>query len=68
MDYSYSLEEILFTNSPKEKIEKFKCFYDKFRNNDFIFNNFYVPYEFDKPSYHSFSRLIIKTLSSTISI
>ena len=61
MDYSYSLEEILFTNSPKEKIEKFKCFYDKFRNNDFEFNNFYVPYEFDKPSYHSFLEIIKPT-------
>ena len=43
---------------PAEKIDKFKCFYEKFQNNDFEFNNFYIPYEFDKPSYQSFLEII----------
>ena len=39
MDYFKTLEEILLTSEPKDKIEKFRKFYNNFLNNNFIFND-----------------------------
>ena len=61
MDYFYELETILLTDKPKDKIEKFKKFYEKFLNNDFYFDEKYTPYIFDKPSYASFLDIVKPT-------
>lgn len=61
MDYFIRLEEILLTSKPKSKIEKFNLFYENFLNNDFIFNDSYVPYTLNKPSYSSFLEIVKPT-------
>jgi len=54
MDYFFTLEDILLTSDPKYKIGKFNKFYEKFLDNDFEFNDDYVPYTLEEPSYVSF--------------
>ena len=58
MDYFLLLEDILLTSKPKDKIEKFRLFYNNFLNGDFIMNKSYIPYTLDKPSYHTFLEII----------
>lgn len=54
MYYYEVLEEILLTNEPKIKIEKFKNFYEAFLNNQTIFNDNHQALNLEKPSYISF--------------
>ncbi|MDD2887859.1 MAG: ferritin-like domain-containing protein [Aliarcobacter sp.] len=61
MDYFFVLEDILNTSKPKDKIEKFKSFYDKFLNDNYFMDEFYKPYTFDKPSYHTFLEIVKPT-------
>jgi uncharacterized ferritin-like protein (DUF455 family) len=61
MDYFITLEEILLTSEPKDKVEKFRKFYKNFLNNDFTFNDSYEPYILDKPSYFSFLKIVSPT-------
>ena len=61
MDYFFQLEEVLLTNYPKDKIEKFNIFYEKFLKNDFTFNDSYVPFELKEPSYASFLEIVKPT-------
>ena len=61
MDYFSVLEDILHTSVPKDKIEKFRLFYNNFLNNDYIMNESYTPYTFDKPSYYTFLEIIKPT-------
>lgn len=61
MDYFLSLEDILHTSKPKDKIEKFRLFYDNFLNDNYIMDESYIPYNFDKPSYASFLEIVKPT-------
>ena len=61
MDYFLSLEDILLTSKPKDKIEKFRLFYDNFLNNNYTMQESYIPYIFDKPSYASFLEIVKPT-------
>lgn len=61
MDYFKTLEEILFTSEPKNKIEKFRDFYEKILDGDFYFDDSYEPYKFDKPSYATFLEIVKPT-------
>ena len=61
MDYFLLLEDILLTSKPKDKIEKFRLFYNNFLNGDFIMNKSYIPYTLDKPSYYTFLEIIKPT-------
>ena len=61
MDYFLSLEDILLTSKPKDKIEKFRLFYNNFLCGNYFMNNSYIPYIFDKPSYYSFLEIIKPT-------
>lgn len=61
MDYFLSLEEILITSNPKEKIEKFNHFYEKFLINDYFMNSDYTAFELKEPSYKSFLNIIKPT-------
>ena len=61
MDYFNTLEEVLLTSEPQNKIEKFKFFYQKFLNNETFFDNSYEPYVFDKPSYATFLEIVKPT-------
>jgi uncharacterized ferritin-like protein (DUF455 family) len=61
MDYFNALEEILLTSEPKDKIQKFKIFYENFLNNNFMFNDSYEPYVLDKPSYFPFLQIVKPT-------
>ncbi len=54
MDYFLELENIILTNSVDEKIGKFKIFYQKFLEDDYFFDENYLPYEMKEPSYHTF--------------
>ena len=51
MDFYKELELILESKSPKEKIEKFLLFYEKFQNNTLVFEENFTPKEFEQPSY-----------------
>lgn len=61
MDYFTTLEEILLTSEPKEKVEKFREFYKNFLNNNFTFSDSYEPYTLDKPSYFPFLQIVSPT-------
>ena len=61
MDYFLSLEDILLTSKPKDKIEKFRLFYNNFLSGNYFMNNSYIPCIFDKPSYYSFLEIIKPT-------
>ena len=61
MDYFLVLEDILHTSKPKDKIEKFRLFYDNFLNDNYIMDESYIPYNFDKPSYASFLEIVKPT-------
>jgi uncharacterized ferritin-like protein (DUF455 family) len=58
MDYFITLEEILLTSEPKDKVDKFRKFYEKFLNNDFIFDDSYEPYILNEPSYSTFLEIV----------
>ena len=61
MDYFFVLEDILNTSKPKDKIKKFKIFYNEFLNGSYFMNEFYEPYIFDKPSYNTFLEIVKPT-------
>ena len=61
MDYFLSLEDILHTSVPKDKIEKFRLFYNNFLNNNYIMDESYIPYTFNKPSYSTFLEIVKPT-------
>ena len=61
MDYFLVLEDILNTSKPKDKIDKFKIFYNNFLNNNYFMNESYVPCVFDKPSYSNFLEIVKPT-------
>ena len=61
MDYFLTLEEILLTSEPKNKIEKFKSFYSNFLSNNFVIDNTYEPYELKEPSYSTFLEIVKPT-------
>ncbi len=61
MDYFFVLEDILNTSKPKDKIEKFKSFYEEFLNDNYFMDEFYESYTFDKPSYHTFLEIVKPT-------
>ena len=61
MDYFVELEDILLTNIPSEKIEKFNIFYKKFLDNDFEFNESYKPCLLKEPSYATFLDIVKPT-------
>jgi uncharacterized ferritin-like protein (DUF455 family) len=51
LSYYLSLEEILQTAKPEDKIELFYKFYEKYKNNELDFSYDDKPKIFDKPSY-----------------
>lgn len=61
MDYFLTLEDILLTSKPDDKISKFEVFYKKFLNEDFFMNENYSSYEMIKPSYESFLDIVKPT-------
>ena len=61
MDYFLSLEDILHISVPKDKIEKFRLFYNNFLNSNYIMDESYIPYTFNKPSYSSFLEIVKPT-------
>lgn len=61
MDYFIMLEEVLLAKEPKEKIEKFKLFYEKFLNNELIFDNTHIAVKLTEPSYESFLDIVKPT-------
>lgn len=61
MDYFNTLEEILLTSEPKNKIDKFNKFYESFINNDYTFNDSYIPCKLEEPSYGTFLKIVKPT-------
>ena len=61
MDYFSTLEEVLLTNEPKMKIERFRKFYKLFLEKDVFFNKDYIPCELIEPSYVSFLDIVKPT-------
>ncbi len=54
-----SLEDIALTQSPNDKIIKFKEFYNNYLNNKIQFESDYTPYQLDKPSYSSVLNVVL---------
>ncbi len=61
MNFFASLQPILFSQNPKEKISLFREFYDNFLCNKMIFEDDFHPIIQEKPSYHSFCNIIHPT-------
>lgn len=61
MNYFFTLEQVLLTKYPKEKIEKFKHFYENFINNKFTFEDNYIPCKLKEPSYSNFLEIVKPT-------
>lgn len=61
MNYFLMLEEVLLTNKPEEKIEKFDYFYENFLNNKLVFDNEHQAIELKDPSYASFLEIVKPT-------
>ena len=58
MNYYYLLENIIKESKPKEKIKKFKEFYDNYLQNRLYFEKDYTPYKMDKPSYFDILKVV----------
>ncbi|MDF1876990.1 ferritin-like domain-containing protein [Sulfurimonas sp. SAG-AH-194-L11] len=54
MNYFKTLEKILLTKKPLEKIELFYIFYEKYKKNEFQFEESTPALEFKNPSYYPF--------------
>lgn len=61
MDYFKTLEDILFTSIPKEKITKFNKFYKEFLTNNYFMDEKYIAPVLKEPSYSSFLNIIKPT-------
>jgi len=55
------LEDVLLANKPEEKIEKFNYFYEKFLNNELVFDDDYEAVELVEPSYVTFLEIVKPT-------
>jgi len=51
MNFYKELELIIEAKEPKEKFDRFYTFYDAFQKEEIIFEEFFVPKKFTKPSY-----------------
>jgi uncharacterized ferritin-like protein (DUF455 family) len=58
MNFFHTLETILQTANPAEKIEGFQRFYKAYLNHDVVFEKAYHPKLFDTPSYASFCKVV----------
>ena len=58
MVYFKTLEDILITSDPNEKIEKFEVFYEKFLNDELEYEKDYTPIILTKPSYEPFTTIV----------
>jgi len=63
MDYYNFLEDVLLTNLPNEKIQKFRAFYKNSLNSNLKFDNSYNPpnLQNQKPSYSTFLNIVKPT-------
>lgn len=61
MFYYEALEDILLTSNTKNKIEKFRIFYNNFLNNNLKFENNYIAPVLQEPSYSSFLKIVRPT-------
>ncbi|TLP35761.1 ferritin-like domain-containing protein [Arcobacter arenosus] len=59
MNYYESLEKVILTTNPKEKIELFEKFYKNFKEKKLYFENTYKPYELIKPSYNDILKIVL---------
>jgi uncharacterized ferritin-like protein (DUF455 family) len=57
--YFKTLEAILFEENPQNKFDLFGCFYTQFLNNEFVFEEDYLPKVLEKPSYESFLKIVL---------
>lgn len=58
MNFFHTLQIILQTQNPAEKIERFKNFYKLYLNNEIVFDKQSTPLAFDTPSYGSFCKVV----------
>jgi uncharacterized ferritin-like protein (DUF455 family) len=58
MNFYKSLEQILLSDRPTEKIEAFRNFYAAYKRGDVSFETGTTPREFETPSYASFCRIV----------
>jgi uncharacterized ferritin-like protein (DUF455 family) len=58
MNFYTELEKIIQTKSPHDKFVRFYSFYDKYQNNESIFEKNFKPKFFDKPSYATTCKIV----------
>lgn len=58
MDYFKNLEEVLFTENPKEKFERFDIFYKAFLEGKYNFDSNYEIKPLLEPSYKNFMKIV----------
>jgi len=59
MKYYSTLEKIILESNPKIKIEKFKEFYKFFLENKMTFEEDYLAYEMQEPSYENILKIVL---------
>lgn len=59
MKYYKLLENVILESNPNEKISKFKDFFELFKENSLEFEENYLPYEMDKPSYNNLLKVVL---------
>jgi len=58
MEFYKTLEEIILTSNPYEKIDKFKSFYKKYKDGAIFFEKDFEPKVFENPSYVSYCTVV----------
>ncbi len=58
MNFYKSLEEIILTSNPYEKIDRFKKFYEKYKNGKVEFEKDFTPTIFEKPSFSDYCTIV----------
>jgi len=59
MNYYESLEKVILTNNPKDKIDLFEQFYKNFKEKKLYFENTHEPYALIKPSYNDILKIVL---------
>ena len=58
MNFYSELEKIIQTKNPQDKFVRFYSFYDKYQNNECIFEKEFKPKLFEEPSYASVCKIV----------
>ena len=62
MNFYKTLQQIISSDKPSEKFEKFKTFYVDYQAGNTVFEKEFIPISFTQPSYSSFCKVVYNGL------